>query len=250
MNYKSFSIIVVTLFVLNIELFSAISVLACKCETPTICVAYTRAKAVFIGKVEKIEGDKNEPFFPIKVYFSVEKTFKGKTEKNETARFGFGACETNFKVGEKYFVYKEEPSSYCNRTDLLSVLSNDLEYAESLSDTNPIFTLKGVFPQLSENEIVNSKIILEKDQIKYNIELEKNGNFHFKATENGVYKVKILLPFEAEINVKQDMLILTDTVKISSTSSNTTIEYEVKFKPNECDFREFSISRGGKSNMF
>lgn len=232
------------------NLISVSTVLACECNRPAICQAYSRAKSVFIGKVEKIESNKNEPLSPIKVTFSVEKTFKGQTEKIETAKFGYGDCETSFKVGEAYFVYKEEPVRPCNRTDLLSVSGSDLEYAKNLSENNPIFSITGVFWELSKDEAKNIQVTVEKGQTKYKPDINDYGTFEFKATDKGVYRINIVIPFEAQISLSQfkDSKILPDNSKFSSNSSQTTLEYEVEFKPNECDFKLFYISKVTKSN--
>ena len=251
MKHRYFSIFVSLVFFICINLLSVGEVFACYCEPPAVCQAYSRAKAVFIGTAEKIEINKYELRSPVKVTFSVERTFKGKTEKIETAEFGHSDCATmyKFKLGEKYFVYKEEPFHLCNLTRPLSTSRFNLEYAESLSEANPIFSIMGAFSGLAKDDAKNIQVTIEKGQTKYKPDINDYGSFKFKATETGVYLIKIMLPFEAQINPTPNMVgnILPDTAKISSTPLQTTLEYDAEFKPNECDVKFFDVFRVNKS---
>lgn len=240
---KYLSTIVFAFFLLNIGLLSARNVLACNCFTPTICLAYSRAKSVFVGKLEKIETDEKEKIYTIIAYFSVEKTFKGETGKLEKVRFRI--CDRNsiFKVGERYFVYKEdaEINSPCNRTHSLGKQDSDFEYAESLSEIKPIFTISGIILRLSKDELKKTKIIIEKGKNKYKPVIDKDGNFSFKATRKGLYRVKMLLPFKAMVFVTSGNIGYD--VKTSTTPIKTSLEYDLEFKSNECDYREIQVSK-------
>ena len=243
MDYKIISKIFLVLIAFNFVSVGA--VLACVCDIPAICEAYSRAGAVFIGKVEKMELDKKGSVPTMIVTFSVEKSFKGKTGKTETAKFFDGGCRDKFIVGEKYFVYKDETESLCNRTALLSILPYDLKYAQSLSESNPIFSIKGIL-ELPEEDVKNARVTIEKGQIKYPVDVDKYGNFSFIATEKGFYRVKIVLNFEAQISKSKVDFILPQKAKFSATPSETSLEYEAEFKPNECDFKLFYIFRADK----
>jgi hypothetical protein len=248
MKNKYFSMIVSALVLLSINLLSVKQAFACQCGPELICEAFSRAESVFIGKVEKIESYKDEIAYPkIKVVFSVEKTFKGKNEKLVSADFSQGDCGNVFSAGERYFVYKYKVTRICNRTDRLSVMSRDLEYAESLSESSPVFFIKGRLNDLSEDEINNTRVTIEKEQTKYDSNFDKYGNFNFKAVEKGIYRVKIRLPFDAQISITQDVEpFLPENMKMSKDVNQTTLEYEVEFKPNECDGKQFYIYRLNK----
>src|SRR4028118_516905 len=76
--------------------FSGIAA-ACSCNIPPPCVAYTRADAVFIGKLVKIEETK-ESYLAL-AHYEVEKIFKGEVSKNEIIKFSPAiGCGTSFKI--------------------------------------------------------------------------------------------------------------------------------------------------------
>jgi hypothetical protein len=239
MKNKFFLVFAFTLIFIGIYSIGASKAVACECPQRVICQAYSRAKAVFIGTVQKIEYIN----YSQKITFSVEKTFKGKTGKIETANFFEGDCGNSFKIGEKYFVYKEAQAEPCNRTFLLSASRYDLEYAESLSENNPVFNINGILENLSEVEAKSAKITIEKGQKTFEPDFDEYGNFSFKASENGIYRIKIVLPFRAQISLSRfkENTILPKNAKLSLTAQQTVLEYDVEFKPNECDFRWFLV---------
>lgn len=217
-------------------------VFACGCEVPTICQAYTRAGAVFTGILSKIEKDENSSIETVFAHFTVEKTFKGRTGKIEVVKFIIGSCEKTFKIGEKYFVYKESDSSVnrvCNLTDTLDRSISDLEYASSLSETTPIFTISGRIDGLSRDEIGKAKLIIKSQNNRRQIPLDNDGFFDFAAKEDTTYQVKILLPFEATIFIES----LGEGEKLTGT----IVEYSLPFRPNECDYRKISVSKIDKT---
>lgn len=250
MKNKYLSTIVSALILLSINFLSVNKVLACQCGPELICQAFSRAESVFIGKVEKIEAYKDEIAYPkIKVSFSVEKSYKGKNEKIEFADFYRNDCGNEFTVGEKYFVYKYKSARACNRTERLSVMSRDFDFAESLSESSPVFFIKGRLNDLSEEEIKNTRVTIEKGQAKYDSNFDKYGNFNFTATEKGRYRVKITIPFDSQMSIVQDVEpFLPENMKVSKADGQTVLEYEAEFKPNECDAYEFYVYKRNKPN--
>jgi hypothetical protein len=106
-------------------------IFACDCAILTdpnlqvlVNEGYTRASAVFSGKVIKIDKKPNNNF--IKITFKVGKFWK-RTLENEvvvTTTNSDEDCGYNFKVGEKYLVYAYGDkdglnADICNRTSLL-----------------------------------------------------------------------------------------------------------------------------------
>jgi hypothetical protein len=250
MKLKGFSTTGYVLFLIIINLVCVDKILGCMPPDELICQAYSRAESVFIGKAEKIEPYKSESLLSqITVTFLVEKTFKGKDEKIETANFIKSDCEVNFEVGKKYFVYKYESARMYNRTNLLSYLGSDQAYAESLSPNNPVFFIQGRFNDLSVDEIKGTLVTIEKGQNKYDPNFDKYGNFNFTATEKGMYQVRIMLPFNAQISIIRDIEpFLPKNMKVSKAAGQTVLEYEAEFKPNECDAYQFYIYKRNKSN--
>lgn len=242
-NCISRRIITTTIGIICIIVFNSEIVLACDCETPSVCVAYSQASSIFIGKLEKVEKDKNNPNV-VDVFYKVEKTFKGSPQKVEKQRFVIGNCNRDFIIGEKYFVYKEDvKTSYpCNRTGLLSEAKAELDYVNKLSKENPTFSIHGSIWKLSEKELEKVKISISDERDTYKVIINKNGIFKFTTKKIGRYSIKIELPFSAGTNVVQNGWV-TSIAKTSQLNSKTIIEYELLFKPNACDHRTIFINK-------
>lgn len=233
--------------VLIIILVSFYETLACECNESDICNAYSKAEKVFIGKLEKVEKDEKAPVYSIQAHFSVEKTYKGKTEKIEIVTFKLGDCEwLNFIEGEKYFVYsnKLNINTYCSKTKFLKFAKTDIEYANSLSEKYPIFTIKGFLPQIDSrnpNLLKQIKLYLKFATNRRRIKIDKDGFFSFVVRKKGKYEISISLPFKAEVYVLRSTFDVENSAKVSTLNDSTKIQYEVEFRPNECDYREIRV---------
>jgi hypothetical protein len=159
-------------FGVGIFFCSAGSLLACQCYFQTVCQAYTQSKSVFVGKLEKIEDDTAGILEPdLVAYFSVEKTFKGTTEKLEKVKFDICDGEPQLKVGERYFVYKEDAdvNNYCNTPRVLQKDDYNLKFAEGLSRSAPTYTVSGSIDGMSEEEAKLTEIWIEDGPNKYKV---------------------------------------------------------------------------------
>ena len=59
------------LVILAIVFFLTNNTFACECNIPSICVAYSRAKKVFVGKLEKVVKDELNSRNTIKAHFEL-----------------------------------------------------------------------------------------------------------------------------------------------------------------------------------
>lgn len=232
---------------LSFVLLSFRKTLACQCEPIPICEAYSKAKKVFTGKLNKVIEDKTAPYYTVQAHFSVNKTFKGKTDKIEIVTFELGDCQwIDFKDGEEYFVYAEDLNinTYCNRTVILSNAKPDLEYANTISESSPIFSITGqIYPyeQLSINDLKKIKLFIKSKGGRKEVKIDKNGFFNFVARKKQTYEVNLLLPFKADISFMQDKEPPPN--KVSKSTLSTKVQYDLQFKPNDCDFRIISIAK-------
>lgn len=232
---------------LSFVLLSFSKILACQCEPIPICEAYSKAKKVFTGKLEKVTEDKTAPYYTVQAHFSVNKTFKGKTDKIEIVTFELGDCQwIDFKDGEEYFVYAEDSNinTYCNRTIILSKAMPDLEYANTISESSPIFSITGqIYPyeQMSVSDLKKTKLFIKSKDSKKEVKIDENGFFNFVARKKETYKVILSLPFKADVTFMQ----YDDPPpnKISNSTLQTKVQYDLQFKPNDCDFRVISIAK-------
>jgi hypothetical protein len=250
MQAKYFTVIGFSILMLTIFSFSSVNVLACQYDYQPICAIYARAGSVFTGKLEKFEEGKSERSSYIVAYFSVEKTFKGTTERIEkvTFRICLDAGENDFKVGERYFVYKENAdlNGYNNHPRRLTDNNDHLRYAEGLSTTDPIYTLSGRLEDLTEGELKNTEVSVIQNEKEYKFTPDEYGKFEYKATNPGLYKVRIVLPFDAKIYERTVYFDYAENLTVTNSERQTIIEYDSRFKPNDCDYRTFSFDKDYK----
>jgi hypothetical protein len=235
MKNQTYSIYKVLFVIVLLVLVSFDKALSCDCHSQHVCVDYSQAKFVFIGKLLKVVDVDKTNQFDVYAHFKVEKTFKGKTDVVEVVKFNI-SCRENFKfeIGERYLVYSDDFKNPCNRTDLLSNLKSDLDYIKTLSERIPSFTIHGKLG-ITESEAKETKVIINDGKREYLTEVDKYGQYSFVSTNNTNFHIKIVLPFYAEVNgygIKA----------VSFKPNQTTIEYDVSFKPNECNFREITAN--------
>ena len=242
MKYKKITFV---LTVLSIVLFPFNKILACDCGAIPVCEAYSKAEKIFTGKLEKVVEDKTASIYTIQAHFSVNKTFKGKTDKIEIVTFRLGDCQwIDFNNGEEYFVYAEDSNvnSYCNRTALLSNAKPDVDYAAAISESSPIFSITGQiypFEQFSKNDREKLSLFVKSKKASNKVEIDKNGFFSFAVKANQTFEVNLLLPFEADISFVQNRE--PPPFRLSNSGSQTKLQYDLQFKPNDCDFRVISV---------
>lgn len=244
MKSKLLPVVISALVLLSVDLITVKNVLACQCPPLPICKAYSHSKAVFVGKVVRNEEEKDSAF--IRVTFAVEKAFKGKLEKIETARFLNTDCQTQFKAGEKYFVYELEPGYGCNPSEPLSQAVSHLKYAESLSDSDPVFNISGLFHSITfldggSEYAKNVQVSIEKGETKYKPDVNEYGSFKLTTKEKGTYKIKILFNNPIQLSLVMAEIVLPDKAKYWTTATQTSLEYDAEFEPNGCDSRYFYV---------
>ena len=125
---------------------------ACECvKTPTPCVAYERAEAVFIGTPTEVSRNESKDKIgnsgrASRIFrFSVDQAFRGVNDSQVSVITGQGAgdCGYDFKIGEQYLVYASRDSqkmlytSICSRTKHIRDANEDLEYIHGLSKASP-----------------------------------------------------------------------------------------------------------------
>jgi hypothetical protein len=108
---------------------------ACSCAPPPPpCEVFSRAGAVFVGKVT---STRTTPDHETIATFAVEKVFKGLVLVKTIDVHGGGMCGATFRVGEKYFVYASDTGGHwyaglCGRTRRLGDAQDDLAHARNL----------------------------------------------------------------------------------------------------------------------
>ncbi len=113
---------------------------ACSCLVPqSVEQEMEQSDAVFTGTVTKIKKVGMGLYSPKKVYFDVEKTWKGQNKAKTFVITGIGSgdCGFNFEVGKDYIVYASESNMYTNTTALTTTVC-DLTSNLNEKNANPI----------------------------------------------------------------------------------------------------------------
>ncbi len=173
------------------------------------CGYYWGTEDIFIGLAEKVEIDNK--IGSMKVTFAVEKSIRGKNEKNVEVftSSNEGSCGYPFKQGERYFVYgrKGQDGKYheslCGPTTLMKDADDDIEYVKAIEegklgtriwgsvyeDKQPTLKDKRTFEMLSGIEIT-----IKSKQKKYKTVTDEKGNYLFKDVPKDNYQVFAKLP--------------------------------------------------------
>jgi hypothetical protein len=210
---------------------------ACNPVETTICQAYSRSDAVFVGRLLKMDEVPGSSIPRIEAQFSVKRIFKGTPKPVETVRFIAGDCGTRLPaIGAEYFVY-EDPKDrdwfIANRTTSLRTATEDVRYAEGLSEKKPVFTVGGWIAGLSESELKKVILSVQEGNKTRRVSIDKVGFFEFVSHKNIAYKVNVLVPYSATFT--------TTNLGAVFQSYGNLLTYTIQFRPNECDWREIEV---------
>lgn len=133
---KPLLFVILFTFLLSLTLVSPGKSFACSCIQPgSVEEEYSKADAVFSGKVIRIEENKptEDDFTPVKVVFEVKNTWKG-VEESEIAVYtgtDSASCGYEFAQGKSYLVYANTSgdqltTSLCSITKPLASADEDL----------------------------------------------------------------------------------------------------------------------------
>lgn len=213
--------------------------LACECKNPSVCESYTRAVAVFTGKLVSIEKD-NSTFIPTaQARFQVVEAYKGVLSKFESVRVRLSDCfDTHLTIGEEYFVYEDADESrgrVCNRTVEIGQAEGDLEFARSLSTDNPVFLITGVVVGIPKSDFSRTTVALVNDKYAKTQRPDSDGFFEFHVNKPGRWTVRIHLPYNATTFVKG--------IDGENKYESRRVEYAVGFLPNGCNRKEIEVNR-------
>lgn len=230
-------------------LFSGWSnVLGSSCEHFSACQAYTRATAVFVGRVldSKREGDGSSFFHNTIVRFAPERSFKGEVSSIETITFQPDICsERSLIVGETYLVYRDSDGFVrsSNRTHKISADGpNDLDYLRSMSTTSPVFSIRVKIRDLTPAEREKTKVTVSIGNRRYAAKAADAETFVLTVNKPGAYRVEIRLPFVAS-NLEIGSPSFGHEAHSKVADYVTSLTYQLKFVPNGCDESELRFSR-------
>jgi hypothetical protein len=215
-----------------------------------VCAYFTRADAVFSGKVLKVEDVPKTEDFPVgghKIRFQVLQNFKGA----ENPTFSLitadwkAAGGLNTKTGQTWIIYA--------RNDIVVKAFQDFRgvRVEPKETSAELESLKNIAAGKNETAIsgrINSpdgkfsyeaaEITVEGKNYRQTQSTDADGAFNFSVPSEGKYKVELKFPYAAKI-VWNEALLGTRLVQ----GNPTFFKYEVSLNDGDCNFSFFEVLR-------
>ena len=246
---KFFTLLLLILPIFTINLFACPQV-----ETGVpACAYWTRADAVFLGKIlniEKVSGSEDLPAGSRKIRFQVLQNFKGadnptfavitKDAKND--------CGLNAKKGETWIIYANNDIVIKSFAEFRGVkIEPKLESAElatlkSVVAGTTSAAISGRIVWQSRNNIdlyeTVEEITVEGNGKKFAAQPDANGIFNINVPSAGTYQVELKFPYNAPLKWNDNLL------NTSYTQGNPTVfKYEVRLNDGDCNFSFFEVSK-------
>ncbi|MEP6901145.1 MAG: hypothetical protein ABJA66_05305 [Actinomycetota bacterium] len=215
-----------------------------------VCANYTRADAVFSGKVLKVEDvPKTEDYPPggHKIRFQVLQNFKGAdnpTFSLITADWK-AAGGLNVKTGQTWIIYARNDIVVKSFQDFRGIRLEPKETSAELETLKNIFAGKSATAISGRLTSQNGKytdeaveIKIEGKNYKQTTKTDADGFFDFAVPAAGKYKVEIKFPFAANLVWDEGLL------GTAYTADNPTFfKYDVSLGDGDCVYSFFEVSR-------
>lgn len=203
--------------VLALLLLTAPAVYACSCGSyPTVCEAYQRADAVFIGVVQraitktvKLQDGKEYPVGQV-AHIQIEKSFKGVAQPEVVFRTEGSSCDTFYEEGQRrlfYAYYNRETKSWgvppCGRSRTIDRAADDLLYLQGLPKSASTTRLSGELGHSEDDPekgfsrvktISGAKVKITGEGKTYDAFTDKDGIFEIYGLPPGKYSVEPEIP--------------------------------------------------------
>lgn len=236
-------------------------VIACTCldyGVPT-CALFSRADAVFVGKIERITsamGDKEANVQLggvgsissrggglIWVHFTLEHAFKGVSGKTAKALTYQGtSCDLEVKQGQRWviFAHRDNESSNlsfgaCDGNGAIEKDSPLIAELEKLSKHTGPLSIRGRVTEHEYSEVKGARAVVTGNGLNLETVTDANGSYRFEVPSAGAYKVKVIVPFSARLMRYDDR-----PISEKPEETQTVFEYSASASPEACDYQYFN----------
>lgn len=235
---------------------------ACTCldyRVP-ICALFSRADAVFVGKIERITsamGDKDASVQLggvgsmssrggglIWVHFTIEHAFKGVTGETVKALTYRGtSCDLSVKKGQRWliFAHRDKETSNlgfgaCDGNGTIEKNSPLIAELEKLSKPTGPLSIRGRVAEQQFRDLQGARAIITGNGLNLETITDYDGSYSFEVPTAGPYKVKVIVPFSARLG-----RFLDDDRSIDEKpeETQTVFEYTATASPAACDYQFF-----------
>jgi hypothetical protein len=236
---------------------------ACTCldyGVPT-CTLFSRADAVFVGKIERItsaRGDKNASVQLggvaslssrgaglIWVQFTIEHAFKGVSGKTvKTLTYRGTSCDLSVKEGQQWLIFAhrdKETSSLsfgaCDGNQDIEKNSPLIAELEQLSKHTGPLSIRGRVAEEQFSSVKGAKVVIAGNGLDLETITDDEGSYSFEVPRAGAYTVKVIVPFSARL-----MRFVGDDRPIDEKpeETQTIFEYPATASPDACDYQYFN----------
>jgi hypothetical protein len=216
------------------------------------CAYFTRADAVFLGKVVKIEDAPKSEDLPEgarKVRFQVQQNFKGADNPTFTlvtsAKTDGGLA---IKSGQVWIIYAGNDivvksfSVFRGVKIEPKIASEELETLKNVAAGKTETSISGRLssdPQTGRYGLETVEITVEgKGGKRLTARTDADGAFNLPVPSDGTYKVELKFPFQAGLKWSDDLLNTA-----FAEGPPTVFKYEVRLTDGDCNFSFFEVSR-------
>lgn len=241
------------IFLLTLIAFAEVSFACTRTEIGTpVCAFWTRADAVFAGKVTQIEGVPNSEDYPAngrKIRFQVVQNFKGADNPTFTLITADRKtdCGLNAKKGETWIIYARNDIVLKSFQDFRGVKINPKETSDELE------TLKNIVAGKTSTAIAGRiasdtasgkynheavEIAVEGKNFKQTATTDADGAFNVAVPTDGSYKIELKLPYRAALKWDESLLGANFAEGVSSL-----FKYEVRLNDGDCHFAFFEATK-------
>ncbi len=242
------------LILLSLLILSAFSGLSYACPTTESgvppCAYWTRADAVFLGKiltVEKVSSSEDLPAGARKIRFQILQNFKGADNptfavitKNAKTDGGLTA-----KKGETWIIYARNDIVVKSFAEFRGVriepkeTSGELEILKNIINGKSGAAISGrLAGKGGKYSFAEAEVSIEGKNFRQTAKTDADGAFNFDLPSEGKYKVVIKFPFRAKL-VWDEALLGT-----AFTEGDPSIfKYDVSLNDGDCHFSFFEVSK-------
>lgn len=236
---------------------------ACTCldyGVPT-CALFSRADAVFVGKIERITsamGDRDASVQlggvgsissrgggPIWVHFTIDYAFKGVSGETVKALTYRGtSCDLGVKEGQRWLIFAHRDNETtnlsfgaCGGNGTIEKNSPLIAELEKLSKHTGPLSIRGRVGEQQFSSVKGARAIITGNGLNLETITDDDGSYSFEVPTAGAYKVKVIVPFSASL-----MRFLGDDRLIDEKpeETQTVFEYSATASPAACDYQFFN----------
>ena len=250
-----------TLLLFCASFFNQVSACTCLDYGVPTCALFSRADAVFVGKIERITsamGDKDANVQLggvgsissrggglIWVHFNLEHAFKGVSGKAAKALTYRGtSCDLEVKDGQRWLIFahrNDETGNLsfgaCDGNQGIEKDSPLIAELKTLSKQSGPLSIRGRVAEEQYREVKGAKAVITGNGLNLETVTDADGSYSFEVPRAGPYTVKVIVPFSASLlRFRGDDRPIDEKAE----ETQTVFEYSATASREECDYRFFN----------